>query len=197
MVLSEYFYYDETSPSCLRWKISRYQFEPYFKVLCVAGDVAGKLDKKGYWIINTRGLIGEGVRISWGVHRVVFELFNNRAVQDGLVIDHIDRNPSNNKISNLREVEWKYNARNRGKIRGKIGDGISLCRKKWPKPNQHRTSEYLLARITDDFGKRVQKHFSTEKLGYDMALELAKEWRAKMIQELNDQGAGYSPSHGK
>ena len=32
---------------------------------------------------------------------------------------------------------------------------------------------------------------------YDEAFRLACEHREKMIMELNDRGAGYSPTHGK
>lgn len=45
-------------------------------------------------------------------------------------------------------------------------------------------------------GKRKTKMFSTRKYGEEGALLLAKEYRLKMIELLNQQGAGYSDKHG-
>lgn len=41
-------------------------------------------------------------------------MLNFGAIPDGLVIDHIDRDPSNNDISNLRLVTQAVNLRNTG-----------------------------------------------------------------------------------
>lgn len=45
-------------------------------------------------------------------------------------------------------------------------------------------------------GKLRAKYFRIETLGNEEAFGLACEYRKKMIEELNKQGAGYSPSHG-
>ena len=47
-------------------------------------------------------------------------------------------------------------------------------------------------------GKRVQKSksFSVNTYGYEMAFDLAVEFRKAMIEELNKQGYGYSDKHG-
>lgn len=45
--------------------------------------------------------------------------------------------------------------------------------------------------------KVKSKSFSTHKYGYEEAFRLACEYRTKMIEELNAQGAGYSPTHGQ
>jgi len=45
-------------------------------------------------------------------------------------------------------------------------------------------------------GKNVSKTFSIKKYGEEQAFQLACEARAKAIQELNAQGAGYSETHG-
>jgi hypothetical protein len=46
------------------------------------------------------------------VHRVVWEMHNGQ-IPDGLEIDHIDRNPLNNRIENLRLATSQENKRNR------------------------------------------------------------------------------------
>lgn len=46
------------------------------------------------------------------IHRLVFEAFNGR-IEDGYVIDHIDGNPMNNRIDNLRQVTQKENVLNK------------------------------------------------------------------------------------
>ena len=45
-------------------------------------------------------------------HRLVWILLNGE-ISDNLVIDHIDRNPSNNKIENLRAISQACNVLNR------------------------------------------------------------------------------------
>lgn len=47
------------------------------------------------------------------VHRVVFYLHHGRWPKDGFEIDHINRDRSDNRIENLREVTRQQNAANR------------------------------------------------------------------------------------
>lgn len=47
------------------------------------------------------------------VHRLVLEAFTSINEGEGKLCDHIDRNPLNNHISNLRWVSHKENANNR------------------------------------------------------------------------------------
>lgn len=54
-----------------------------------------------------------GERRSVSVHRIVY-LARHRDIPEDCVIDHIDRDRSNNRISNLRAVTQMENMKNRG-----------------------------------------------------------------------------------
>lgn len=58
----------------------------------------------------------------FNLHRMIF-LFHYGYLTSGLEIDHIDGNPSNNRIENLREVTKSQNAQN-AKIRSDNTSGV-------------------------------------------------------------------------
>lgn len=177
----ENFYYDETSPSCLRWNITIYAAKNYSAVCVRKGDVAGTLDNKYYRVKTDEGFIA--------VHRIIWRLFNGE-IPDDLVIDHIDRNPSNNKISNLRLVTELVNNRNRNKSESnKSGTtGVHIIHTNFG--GAWRAAYTLLD------GSRVIKSFSVAKYGYDKAREMAEKVREEGITQLNTDGAGYTETHG-
>jgi hypothetical protein len=78
----------------LRWRTRR-------GGLARAGTVAGRLHRKGHREISV-----DGVRFK--AHRIAFKMVTG--VDPDAQIDHIDRNPGNNRISNLRLAT---NAQNR------------------------------------------------------------------------------------
>lgn len=96
MKLSDYFYYDPSSPSCLRNKVSRRSARQDMP--------QGTLGNRGYWQIR---LLGERLV----QHRIVWELFNG-PIPEGKIIDHIDRDKANNRIENLRCVSQSENMTN-------------------------------------------------------------------------------------
>ena len=53
------------------------------------------------------------MRKVYRAHRFIYECMNNRILNDDVEIDHIDRNRSNNRIDNLREVNRYTNVLNR------------------------------------------------------------------------------------
>lgn len=121
-----------------------------------------------------------------------FESFVNN-LPDGygptLTLDRINPNEGYSP-SNCRWVGADLQARNkRISPRNTSGvTGVSFCSRKG-KENWGATWRDI------DDNPRV-KRFSIRKYGYDEAFRLACEYRAKMIEELNKQGAGYTPTHG-
>lgn len=95
--------YDETSPSFLRIK-------NVIRGNRTIGDVAGHFSaSSGYWVccIDYK---------TYKVHRLIWSLLNKQDLTSNLVIDHIDRNKSNNNISNLRLVTTQTNSYNRASV---------------------------------------------------------------------------------
>lgn len=53
-------------------------------------------------------------------HRVIWGMVFGEFPKEGMVIDHIDGDPDNNRITNLRVVTHKENSRNRGRRKEKV-----------------------------------------------------------------------------
>jgi hypothetical protein len=103
--LSTYFEYDENSPTFLKRKVDVLcgkQGFPKYK----AGDVAGNISTSGYGTVSFKSK-------RYSLHRVIWSIVKQQNVPKNLVIDHIDNNPSNNKIDNLRVYTYADNSLNR------------------------------------------------------------------------------------
>lgn len=175
--------YSAESPTGLVWKNDRYTARGKILV-CRKGDVAGGL--KGinakYFRVMVNGR-------NYLCHRLVWAMFNN--VNINFEIDHIDRNPLNNSIENLRECSSAVNCRNttirKHKTYLNVGVCIKLCKNNNPSFMAHWMQDGLLR----------SKCFSVKKYGLMPAQQLAVDYRNKMIAELNMKGYGYSDQHGK
>ena len=64
-----------------------------------------------YWLDAKAGYYRNAQHKPHSIHRAVWE-FHNGPVPKGLVIDHIDRDKSNNQIENLRAVPHSVNNKN-------------------------------------------------------------------------------------
>ena len=83
---------DPTSPSRLSWR-------------CFGGrQIVGK-GQDGYYRFQLGGS-------AWKVHRVIWCLVHGD-VDPSVILDHIDRNKSNNSLENLRAVDQRQNCLNR------------------------------------------------------------------------------------
>lgn len=163
----DYFYYDETSPSCLRWKVSRGTRKQ--------GDAAGNLHPRTkQWDVGF-------CKSLFRAHRIVYILFNEK-IPDGLLVDHKDRNPSNNKINNLRLATKSQN--NTNQIRLTIGKhrGVSKAGKKFQQNITHGGTRYYLGVFPTEDQAALQYN--------EKALELHGEFAVlNIIGEYNDYTA--------
>jgi hypothetical protein len=96
----------------------------------VIGKKVGYLDKDGYTYTRINGKY-------YGIHRLIFMMFNGYVPE---LIDHIDRNPTNNRIENLRSVTKSENALN-SKISSTNTTGVKGV--SW-----HKAAQKYHARIT-------------------------------------------------
>jgi len=168
------FYYDETSPTFLRWKKARYKTR--IKDGSQAGCLTTGLGKteKSKVTVNRKSML---------VHRIIYTLHYGD-IKQNYVIDHIDGDPRNNNINNLREVTPAVNSRNVKSVRNKSGFiGVRY----------HKRERKWLAFWHENLVQQ-SKGFSIRMFGED-AFRLACEYRAMKIKELNKQGAGYTERH--
>lgn len=65
-----------------------------------------KQRKKGYTTLRINGF-------NYRYHRILYQLYHNiEEISDVYVVDHLDRNPSNNNIENLRHATFSENCYN-------------------------------------------------------------------------------------
>lgn len=183
-LFEDVFYYDETSPSCLRWKEDRWTGRTYSTKAASKDSPAGGLVSGGYWAIFLNGKLETA-------HRLIYEHFNGE-IPDGMNIDHINGNRKDNRIENLRLADYKTNARNRKKrFDSQTGvTGVYLHK------GSYQEYRYVAASCCED-GKVKVKLFSIKKLGFEEAFQQACAYRKEMIERLNLKGFGYTDDHGK
>lgn len=173
---SDYFYYDETSPTCLRWKIDIYGGTKYSVKNISIGDIAGNFASN-----PEETNFSTCVKLknkTYKLQRVIWELFNGE-IPEGMVIDHLDGNAWNNKISNLACKTTAANCRNRKKNSNNTSTfaGVNI--------QGEKGEEQCCGSILLGNQKRKRKCFSARKYGFEKALQLAVEWRADKIKEFN------------
>lgn len=162
-LVSKLVYYDEGSPTGLRWLAKNTNASKYR-----VGDIAGYKSKSGYCDITLNGKL-------YRVHRIIWVLLN-KSLDQNLVIDHINGIKSDNRISNLRAVSSAQN--NRNMVLGKPKTGIRNIAEVWSK---NGISSFEVIWI-EPKGKRRQKTFNVGKHGSAReALMGAYEFRDNLI----------------
>lgn len=185
--IADYFYYDETSPSCLRWKITRYVelSKGNGRLVVSAGDVAGHLRKDGYWSVKyfCRSLKN---------HRIVYALHHPETLLEDIIFDHENGDNSDNRIANILPSTDYLNGKNKAKY-GNNTTGVTgvhtneKCPGKW----------YYVATWREADQKLGAKSFSMDKYGKDEAFRMACEHRESVMARLLSEGAAYTERHGK
>jgi hypothetical protein len=102
---------------------------------------AGFLMNSGYRYIKLKQRRVPYHHVIWFIH---YNYFPSK-------LDHVDRNPLNNRIENLRLVSDKQNCQNRSKTKGKSSKYLGVT--------FHKTSGKFLARIK----QKSLGYFNTEK----------------------------------
>lgn len=181
MSLTDYFYYDETSPTCLRWRVDR-------PGITKAGAQAGGLPrrKNGKKDYSRVRYMGKYLAVS----RVIWEIHNGR-IPEKMVVDHVDGDKWNNRISNLEIKTQQFNCQNMGRRSDNSSGitGISVKKQIKGKYEYNYVFSYAGA------GSRLMKAFSIDKLGFAEAMKQALEWRLSKICELNNEGNSYTDRH--
>lgn len=164
--------YDPTSKTCLR------------RVKTTSGT--SKVgDEAGYLIFSSDGrprsacvkIDGKDFKCS----RIIWVLFYGQ-ITDSLVIDHIDGNPHNNTIENLRCVTLQENSRNKAKVLNKqLPSGII------------KRTDRITASVHNE-GKTHTSSFSIKLYSEEVAVEKAIAWRISKLKELGIF-ENYSPRH--
>jgi hypothetical protein len=111
------------------------------------------------------GLMNHGRQIHCFVHRLVVQAFVG-PIPEGLEVDHIDRNGTNNIVSNLRIVSKSENCRNKVSYRNRaveyvndLPDGFEPFTEYRGRPlaagYYHRNHEYFV-RVADQYRRLTQ-----------------------------------------
>lgn len=132
------------------------------------------------WGVKFKGICYQVHRIIWGIC--------NGVIAEG-IIDHIDGNPRNNKIANLRLVTYKINNRN-SKKSSDNNSGITGVYYSESINKYNVLYRYFCAQWTDT--KQHCKKFSINKLGITEAFKRAVLYRKLKFSELPD----YTERHG-
>lgn len=171
------FIYDEDSPTCLIWKTGDRKGK-------YAGCIPTREDTP-YVKIMIAG-------VTYLAHRIIWTMFNGPIPKD-MVIDHLDRNPSNNRLSNLQLKTTAQNFRNRKKSKKNTSGvtGVSTVK-------DRKGVVYAYKAIWMEEGKQRSKQYSIQNCKTEeKAKESAIVFRIMKIKELSERGYGYSDDHGE
>lgn len=159
--INELVYYDETSPTCLRWKVT----DNYGNK--VLGKQAGHICKTNKYSSINFSKLG-----TFRCHVLVW-LLHNGTIDITKCVDHINGDRQDNRICNLREVTHSENCKNKP---GRSNTGYKNLT--W----SERFQRYHVYWNVD--GKRKSKTFKvTDNCTKDQALSDALSFRETKIKE--------------
>lgn len=176
-LVKDFVKYDEPSPTCLVWIKTT---GPRAKDYTPAGNLATHNGVPRTSSVKINGVF-------YKIPRLIWTMFNGDIPED-FVIDHIDGNPHNNKISNLRCISIAENARNRARL-VKVKE----------LPSGVFVSQGGVCVTVDYLGNRESKKFSMNRYTYEEATRKAIAWRIHRLKELgifdeySERHLGFNP----
>lgn len=179
---AEYFYYDESSPTGLRWNTDIRCGKNGNRLRFSRDNVAGNLDDTGYYRVMLKGK-------NYKVHRIIWVLFYKKLEQ---CIDHINGIKTDNRINNLRNVSQALNCKNSGLKKNNTSGITGVCLHS----RDGKELNWVARWRCQNSGKEKSKSFSIAKYGYNTAFQLAKKHRENMLSTFIQQH-GYTERHGK
>lgn len=164
-IVNDFVYYDESSPTKLKWLVDRRCGKG--RIRTKSHSVAGSITKSGYPEISINGN-------KFTIHRIVWYLHNGK-IDNEFVIDHIDRNKSNNSISNLRCVPRSINSKNKIHRGSNCGyQNISEC-------IRNRDSCFLVSWQETKVSKKKSFYYGPKSRTRENALSEAVSFRNTLV----------------
>lgn len=182
---SKLYYYSPDVPSGLRFASSR----PRATTGAKAGSIHYDPVKRHYSTIVSHN------RCHWYSARVIWILHKGYLDKE-LVIDHINGDPTDNRLENLRAVPQAINNRN-AKKRMDNETGFPGVHFTTAKGSENKIHTYATAAWYHESNERTCKHFAVSKLGLLPAFAAACLYRENMMKLLDEKGHGYTENHGK
>jgi HNH endonuclease len=153
-----YFALDPEAPSGVKWKTAHGPFG------CV-GRPAGSRNTKGYYSVKLNGK-------QYKCHQIVLLLSGVYPKKQETEVDHINRNPADNSLSNLRWVTHSSNCKNRKTV-GKVAHKYVTKRpdgRFQARYNCHKTKRKIHVGTYDDayeahcqaLAHRLENHWITQ-----------------------------------
>lgn len=172
--------YDESSSTFLVW-INK--TGPRSEIGKPAGNLSFncKLPKSSHVMIQG---------VSYSIPRLIWEMFNGK-IPSGYIIDHIDGNPHNNNIQNLRCTTIASNNKNRVSV---------STEKELPSGIYFSESKNAIIASAVYHAERKTKTFSLNRHEYSEAVTKAVSWRICKLEEFgvlddySDRHLGINPN---
>lgn len=179
---SEHFVVDPGVPNGLRW--ARNASNNRMKVGTPAGSYGeGRRSADGYYTVKVGYEIYRNHRIVWEMH--------NGPIPDGMFVDHIDGNTSNNHIDNLRVVTNQSNCYNQGKRTNNSSgvNGVNF--------SDNGCGKFYWSAQWNENGKRQKVNFAVDTYGDSEAKRMAVEARKAAEERIKQSGINITERHGK
>lgn len=155
------------------------------------GQTAGCLNKStGYVTVGINGQQYQAHRLVWAY------VYGDFPEGEQPYIDHINGNPSDNRIENLKVSSHGENQKNR-KMNSDNTSGIAGVYRQEKPSLSGKIYTYWTAQWCGENGKTCYKFFAVHTYGEEEAKQLAIKYRAEQLQLLEvNFGIKYSDRHG-